>query len=409
MREVKRVSYTAQVREKPVVKVTMTQADREQLQVQYGHDLRAKRKFWREMWTRLFQLESIVELEEWEKQLNLSTCNCGSFYQDFKKEHPCSGTIDFEWKWKLHSAVNAKLDKPNLHLDDAQWLYRFCQYRGPVHHLVSRDDLMRDSENLARLIYSHYPNVAGIAGVCRSGMLPASFIALSLGVDLYEANKDGLRLLSGGVRRTGTLHGERRIDRGPVVIVDDSTCSGFACDQLKHLDAPFYVVYAGGEGRRKVDGYVVPLELPHFFSWNLLHNGIVFEGCKAAFDLDGVFAEDCPVECDDDGPRYLDWMRRVQPLNWSIEYEVPTIITARREVYRSQTMEWLHRHGIRVRELVMFPGTFEERSRANIGQWKAEQAMARGCGLFVESDYKQACEIARVFPTCQVVNMERTS
>jgi len=407
MREITRVSYSAKVREKPVVKVTMTQEDREQLQVQYGHDLRAKRMFWREMWTRLFALQTVEELHQWESDLNLATCNCGSFYQEFRKQNAIGEKVEFEWKWKLKSAVNEKLGKPNISLDQARWLYRFAERSGPVHHLVTLKDLIEDTKHLTRLIYSRHSNLAGVAGVARSGMLPATQIALDLGVDLYEATVDGCRLVSGGVRRTGTLHGTRRVDEGLIIIVDDSTCSGYAWDRLKHLNQPFYTVYAGQNGKRVVDGYVVPLELPHFFEWNLFHNGIVMAGCKAAFDLDGVFCEDCPMDCDDDGPRYLDWMRRVQPLQWNIEYEVPLIVTARREVYREQTLDWLKRHGIRVKEIVMFPGSFEERAKTNIGQWKASMVSKRGCGLFVESDYRQACEIAKALPNCQVVSIER--
>lgn len=364
------------------------------------------------LWMELFvEITSLAQLAHWESRLPNAGCSCQSFYRQHIAANAPTDPVSFEWKYQLKSAVNAKIGKPNLTIDQARWMFRFTEPRGPVHHLITRDDLFRDTQHLARLIYSRHPDIAGVAGMARSGMAPAVDIALMLGVDLYECQTDGggIRLINGGVRRTGKLHGDRRIDRGTIVIVDDSTCSGHACRQVQSLNLPFYVVYAGGEGKHIVDGYAIPLELPHFFSWNLLHNGIVFEGCKAAFDLDGVFAEDCPIECDDDGPRYLDWMRRVQPLNWSIEYQVPTIITARREVYRSQTMDWLNRNGIRVRELVMFPGTFDERSRTNIGQWKAEQAMARGCGLFVESDYKQAFEIARVYPTCQVVSMERPS
>ena len=360
------------------------------------------------IWMDLFaKVNTLDQLTQWESLIPSYDCKCRDFYNAFKSEYPPVEPVSLQWKWRLKSAVNAKLGKPNISLDDAKWLYRFCGNRGPVFHLVSRQDLMKDSEHLAKLIYSRHPNVAGIAGVCRSGMLPATSIALSLGVDLYEATTDGLRLLSGGVRRTGTLHGERRIDNGPIVIVDDSTCSGYAREKLKHLDAPFYTVYAGGEGKHKVDGYVVPLELPHFFEWNLLHNGILMNNCKSAFDMDGVFCEDCPVDCDDDGERYLDWMRRVQPLHWSIEYEVPLIITARREVYRGQTLDWLSRHGIRVKELVMFLGTFAERSATDIGRWKAEQAKQRGCKLFVESSYSQALTISREVPDAQVVSIER--
>jgi hypothetical protein len=360
------------------------------------------------VWMELFgSVRTLEQLEAWEATIPSYDCKCRDFYEQFKAEHPPVEPVSLQWKWSLRTAVNAKLDKPNLSLEQARWLYRFTERTGPVHHLVTLKDLIEDTKHLTRLIYSRHPNIAGIAGVARSGMIPATQIALDLGVDLYEATVDGCGLVSGGVRRTGTLHGERRKDDGPIVIVDDSTCSGYAWDRLKHLGHPFYTVYAGNHGKRVVDGYVVPLELPHFFEWNLFHNGIVMNNCKAAFDLDGVFCEDCPIDCDDDGPRYIDWMKRVQPLQWSIEYEVPLIMTARREVYREQALDWLKRHGIRVKEIVMFPGSFDERSRTNLGQWKASIAKERGCGLFVESDYRQACEIAKALPDCQVVSVER--
>ena len=361
------------------------------------------------VWMDLFgSVRTLEQLQKWEATIPSYDCKCRDFYEQFKAGHPPIEPVSLQWKWRLKSEVNAKLGKPNISLEDARWLYRFTERSGPVHHLVTLNDLVKDTKHLTRLIYSRHPNVAGIAGVCRSGMLPATQIALDLGVDLYEATEDGCRLLSGGVRRTGTLHGERRKDDGPIVIVDDSTCSGYAWDRLKHLNQPFYTVYAGRDGKRVVDGYVVPLELPHFFEWNIMHNGIVMNNCRAAFDMDGVFCEDCPIDCDDDGERYLDWMRRVQPLHWNIEYEVPTVITARREFYREQTLDWLSRHGIRVKELVMFPGTFDERGKTDIGRWKAEQARQRGCKLFVESSYSQSVTIAKELPDCQVVSIERS-
>ncbi|XZE20868.1 hypothetical protein SH449x_000758 [Pirellulaceae bacterium SH449] len=364
-------------------------------------------KDWINIWTDFFHVQSLEQLTKWEQVLFSLNCACVKFYHTWKADNPPADPVPFEWKYRLKSAVNEKLGKPDLSLDQARWLYRFTGQRGPVHHMITREDLAEDTRHLARLIYSRHPDVAGIAGVARSGMAPAVDISLMLGVDLYEATPDGCRLLSGGVRRVGTLHGERRIDNGPIVIVDDSTCSGYSRKQYQQLGHPFYTVYAGGDGKRIVDGFAVPIELPHHFEWNLFHNGVLLDKCGTCFDMDGVFCEDCPADCDDDGPRYLDWMRRVKPLQWNIEYQVQTIITARREVYRNQTLDWLGRHGIRVKELVMFPGTFEERSRTNVAAWKAEQAIARNRGIFVESDYRQACEIARLMPGCQVVSIER--
>jgi len=362
----------------------------------------------RELWNDLFcNIHTRNDLFRWARGIPSYGCDCKDFFDSYLRANNPGETVDVEWKWKLKSAVNAKLGKPNLSLEQAKWVHRFVGNRGPVHHLITREDLAEDTRHLARLIYQRHPNVAGIAGVARSGMAPAVDLALMLGVDLYEATPDGCRLITGGVRRTGTLHGDRRQDHGPIVIVDDSTCSGYSCKQFAHLKQPFYVVYAGGDGKRLVDGFAVPIELPHFFEWNLLHNGVILTQCKAAFDMDGVFCEDCPRDCDDDGPRYLDWMRRVKPLQWNIEYEVERIVTARREVYREQTLDWLKRHGIRVKELTMFPGTFAERSQTNIGAWKAEMICRKPCGLFVESDYLQACEISRLLPKLDVVSIER--
>ena len=361
-------------------------------------------------WTKLFcNINSITELTEWGEQLPNKGCSCQSFYHQHLRLNPPTDPIKFEWKYNLKSAINNKLGKSNLSIEQAKWVYRFAGQRGPVHHMITREDLFKDTQYLARLIYSRHPNIAGIAGIARSGMAPAVDIALMLGIDLYECQTDGsnVRLLKGGVRRTGTIHGERREDNGPIIIVDDSTCSGHAYEQVQHLNLPFYTVYAGGEGRELVDGYAIPLELPHFFSWNLMHSGIILKACRAAFDMDGVFCEDCPIINDDDGHKYIDWMTKVQPINWNIEYEIQFIITGRRETYREQTLDWLSRHGIRVKELVMFPGSFHERNSINIGQWKADRARERNCSLFIESDYSQACEIARSLPNCQVISIER--
>jgi hypothetical protein len=359
---------------------------------------------WADLFSRVFTRE---DLQSWEYTLSTMSCTCNKLYHKWKAKNPPPEKLDLEWKWRLKGAVNKKLKKPDITLTDAEWLYRFCGDRGNVHNWITNQDLVKDTQFLTRLIYSHHPKLSGVAGVARSGMLPATQIALALGVDLYEATTDGCKLISGGVRRTGTLHGERRNDNGPIVIVDDSTCSGYARDRFKHMPNPFYTVYAGGEGKAKLDGYVVPLELPHFFEWNLTHNGIIINKCKSAFDLDGVFCEDCPITCDDDGRRYIEWMNRVQPLQWNIEYEVYLIVTARREPYRKLTMKWLDKYGIRVKHLEMFPGTFEERARTNIGQWKAEVAKKYGAGHFIESSYHQAVEIQRCYPNCLVVSIER--
>jgi len=407
MRKVVKVAYSAKVKEKPVVRTEITEKELQEIAIQYGHELSAKRRFWQQQWTALFYLTTQEELKKWEQNLNISNCNCGSFYHEWKKLNPIEGNVTFEWKWGLKSCVNAKLNKSNISLEEARWQYRFTGQRNPVHNVISTADLIKDSKLLAKLIYNRHKAISGIAGVARSGMLPAVNIALELGLDLYEATPDKLRLISGGVRRVGGLHGDRRVDSGGIIIVDDSTCSGYAAEKLRAHNVPIYTVYAANRGANKVDGYAVPLELPHLFEWNLFHNGLIFNGMNAAFDMDGVFCEDCPVDCDDDGEKYVDWMNNVQPINYSIEYEIPLIVTARREQYRKQTEQWLDKYGIRVKHIEMFPGSFDERSKTNIGQWKADIAKKYDSKIFIESSYHQAIEINKRHPNSLVVSMER--
>ena len=60
-------------------------------------------------------------------------------------------------------------------------------------------------------------------------------------------------------------------------------------------------------------------------------------------------------------PRYL--TRKV---------EIPLIVTARIEKYRKPTVEWLNKHGVRFRQLIMHPAkTLAERNRDDIPAFKA--------------------------------------
>lgn len=78
----------------------------------------------RESWRILFtSVESIEDLIEWEKTIP-RYCECEPFYQTWKKDNPPGNSIDFQWKYRLKSAVNAKLGRPNITLAEAQaeWL-----------------------------------------------------------------------------------------------------------------------------------------------------------------------------------------------------------------------------------------------------------------------------------------------
>jgi len=76
------------------------------------------------------------------------------------------------------------------------------------------------------------------------------------------------------------------------------------------------------------------------------------------------------------------------------------IVTARCERYRGETLEWLKRHRVTCRELVMWPGDPDARwaTPDTVAHWKAEiLAQLRRTGhihFYAESDPRQAAIIA---------------
>jgi len=311
----------------------------------------------------------------------------------------------FGWGVEAHNYVSTHHASPAklpMSVFDAKARYMAAAGLSLVQHVITYDEWTRDTLTLSQLILENHPDVSGIAGCPRSGMRAACDVALRLGVPLYQASHSaGLLYIGGGSRiRNTDIHGERKTFSGPVVIVDDSTCSGFAVRELKQTPElaklPIYVIYAASPGRHSVDGYVRHLELPHWFDWNLFNNGQILRQQCVGTDFDGVLCSDCSPEDDDDGPRYTQWMESVRPIRMPRDYPIPFIVTARREAYREITEAWLGRHRINYGQLVMFPGTFKERSQAEIGQWKARQCDRLGVGLFIESDYHQSLRIAEL-------------
>lgn len=79
----------------------------------------------RQSWKQLFTaVESLEDLVHWESTIP-RYCECEPFYQYWKKRNPPGKAIEFEWKWRLRSAVNEKLGVSNVALEEAkaQWLH----------------------------------------------------------------------------------------------------------------------------------------------------------------------------------------------------------------------------------------------------------------------------------------------
>lgn len=361
----------------------------------------ANRKAWDPTAAKLF-------IATWFKGIPNQGCNCWENFQPILGRLPpvCDSPEQFlhrSWMW--HEAVSAKIGKPRMSWEDA-----FAKWWLRVETLITWEQFTEDTLKLTNIILDEHPDVGGIAGCPRSGMRVASEIAIRLGLPLYEATAEhGLRQCGGGVRmRDAKIHGHRQsFDKGEIVIVEDSTCSGFSVIELRSnpelAKLPVYAVYGASPGKDSVDGYAVHHELPHWFEWNLWNNGQILRDFNTAIDWDGILNKDCSPDQDDDGKRYVDWMTSVAPLRTPRAYQVPLIITARREAYRDIAEAWLARYKINYGQLIMFPGTFEERNRTCIGTWKAEKASQAGAQMFIESDNEQARIISASTSACRVL------
>lgn len=233
--------------------------------------------------------------------------------------------------------------------------------------------------------------IAGVIGCPRSGMYAASKLALLAGVPLWSAWRDRPPTLLGRGLRVHEAKGLNRA--GPLVLVEDSVNRGSSLAQhLEHCPAGTIsaAVYTNPRGQHKPDISAWALPMPHFFEWHLVGSSLA---SATLWDMDGVICDDCPADCDDDGPRYLDWMQTVAPKTLPRLYPVGAIVTARLQKYQPQTEAWLQRHGVLYNRLIMGPWPDIKTRRREYDPRRYKGGRYRhmpGAILFVESCPVQA-------------------
>jgi len=260
------------------------------------------------------------------------------------------------------------------------------------------EDMCRDIRNNLTMIPRY---VAGVLGMPRSGMLPATIIAEYLNVGL--STPDSV-IAAGSVTKALLEHGHRemRMDGPRVLLVVDDTCfhGNSMARTMKKLKHPafagyefiFLAVYLEGPcekftphvwlrdirepAKRGPLGYAV-------YEWNLFAHGNLTR--RTLFDLDGVFCKEPPDERDEEA--YLQYIMNPVPLY------IPTggpisICTYRLEKYRKETMDSLRNLGAQRVNLYMFPSHdyWERCNTAASWQYKADMYKDDYWLLFVESD-----------------------
>lgn len=269
--------------------------------------------------------------------------------------------------------------------------YQFVEFRG-------YDDL---ELALQRLALKLSPQTSLIVGVPRSGLMAAAMLALQLNLPFtdLEGYLDGRVLATGRRSRPDASAGQRR----DVVILDDSVLTGNSMREVRtHLDASalddevtFAAAFAAPESLEHIDAYGEILRSPRIFAWNILHHPQLME--RACLDIDGVLCRDPLQEENDDGERYREFIVSAQPL-FLPSSPIGSLVTSRLERYRPETEQWLERHGIQYERLVMLEGV-DAATRRRLGlhaSHKAKFYAESGAELFIESDFSQAEEIARL-------------
>jgi uncharacterized HAD superfamily protein/hypoxanthine phosphoribosyltransferase len=248
-----------------------------------------------------------------------------------------------------------------------------------------------------------------VVGIPRSGMLAAHLLALYR--NLAVADIDGFiegRCLTAGSSRSNPLNTAGKDCRASflktprkALIVDDSVRSGASIrhakariegSEMSMHDISYGAVYVTPEGARELDYYCEILDVPRVFEWNILNHHILEMSCV---DMDGVLCHDPLDEDNDDGERYLRFLENARPF-FVPSYPIGYIVTSRLESCRGATEAWLKRHGIAYGQLIMLDYS-DAAARRSLNVHSAHKALVyrkTGAKLFIESDIRQAVEIA---------------
>lgn len=267
-------------------------------------------------------------------------------------------------------------------------------------NFISLDQFYKDVVTWERQL----PYFDAVCGVPRSGLLPASIIALRRNIRLVDLNSlvqdPDNALKNAPIRQLNPIIHYNKPFGNKLLVVDDSasnqtTTISAIRESLKDctsLDISYAAVYRASSASA-VDHYFKEVPLPRMFGWNWFRH---WELQFALLDIDGVLCEDWALKQEQDAdPVYLNHLMNVKPL-YIPDVPVLGLVTSRLSRYRELTETWLKKHQVMYKKLHMHPATTpEERRRMNDhAQRKADVYLRTPeAKLFVESDMRQAQRI----------------
>jgi len=253
-------------------------------------------------------------------------------------------------------------------------------------------------------IYKIPKDVDLIVGIPRSGLLVANMISLYLNLPLTDLES----LLSGKIYNSGSTKKNnnwiKKIeDARKILVVEDSSVTGASINKFKEQikgckykdKIVLLTIYVTKETKKLTDLYFSICELQRMFEWNYMHHRGIINAC---FDIDGVLCEDPTDEQNDDGEKYVEFIRNA-PVRIIPTFTIGCLVTSRLEKYREDTEYWLKKNGIKYNKLIMLNlATREERIKSNChGEFKAQvYKKYHNSNIFIESNENQAREIAQI-------------
>lgn len=231
-----------------------------------------------------------------------------------------------------------------------------------------------------------------VAGIPRSGIVPATMIATMLNAPLTDTES----LIEGKLYGHGYTKNSPDIDRAlapgrTVLVIDDAVGSGRTFREVQEKFAAaeltgnfvYCAIYAPARKHPDVDIVLRVVPPGPLFQWNVMHHRIL---AKACVDIDGVLCCNPMPQQDDDGRAYESFLDTTSVLH-KTSGEIGWLVTSRLEKYRANTEDWLARNGIIYRELIMAVG---QEDHENSSQYKARVYSRTGAELFIVSEAEDA-------------------
>jgi hypoxanthine phosphoribosyltransferase len=271
---------------------------------------------------------------------------------------------------------------PNPHLSRAFLLGRSVKRRQVEGSWSFRslEDLTLATQQLAERLPNQYDLLVGVP---RSGLLPASLLALKFGRPLAIAG------LPADIAPWLSATSERKLgEPRKILVIDDSAktaasvLEAAAETQQRWPEAVVdtAVIFAAPESEHLVTYCQEVLLHPRMFEWNLMHS----KQGKLATDMDGVLCENCPSGVSDDESRYVEWMKTAKP-HLIPGFTIDAIITNRFERHRALTEAWLKAHGVRYDQLLMSPARDKSEAEGRQVEYKLANLLQVKPDIFWES------------------------